>query len=108
MTILYRIIQSVDELTNDYKMTRTETKKFVRSFVASAVRFQTGVTDLVIGLELGASTSPEITEDSLSSVETSADVNVNNTDAAIFLSRDAVRGKICAFYNVIQYWSLLN
>ena len=94
----FRIIESVEEITNNADLFGNTTLRVVRSFLATDIWEQAGQGTLIIGLKLHQEEGNDtIADTDLFNVETPTDADVNLTDTAIFLDEDLLNG-ICLFF----------
>ncbi|XP_053386553.1 uncharacterized protein LOC123538400 [Mercenaria mercenaria] len=87
-----RIIQSVDDLTNELGLAGKNYVQFIQDLVASEVWEQTGGDDVTIGISLNQTGAKEIKKDALSSVRDAEVVEITGTDTAIYLTETLLKG----------------
>lgn len=88
-----RIILAVDELTNNLEIFGSDVVQFIQDLVLSEIREQYGSGSLTIGINLNQSEGAEIQKSAISSVQTPDDVDVMETDTAIYLTETLLKGE---------------
>lgn len=91
-SINFRIILTVDELTNQLGLFGVNFIQLIQDLVASEVWEQTGTNNLTIGISLNKTGTGVIEKKALSSVQQPEDVVVMETDTAIYLSQSLLKG----------------
>ncbi|XP_060578573.1 adhesion G-protein coupled receptor G2-like, partial [Ruditapes philippinarum] len=90
----FRIILSVDDLTNNLALLGKSNAQFIQDLVVSEIWQQTGnENNVTIGISLDKTDNIEIKKDELSPVREPGNVEVPDTDTAIYLTKSLLEGK---------------